>query len=147
MGSEIPAWWWFPPIALPSAVLALASGASGVWAGGVGGGAWRAAGGEWEPRVSGLPLTRVAALAYGAGGGGRGSPRRRYLPFAQRRAGLGRCYGQRGVSGGGAYLAARWRGARRSGGWQSAALQGRWRALGAIRSAARRHAGDGASDQ
>ncbi len=60
-------WQRFPPLALPSPVLALALGAGGIWVGGAGGVAWRDAGGEWEPRISGLPLLTVTALEYVSG--------------------------------------------------------------------------------
>jgi hypothetical protein len=47
--------------------MALACGPEGLWAGGIGGVAWRPTGGVWEPRLSGLPLTTVAALTYADG--------------------------------------------------------------------------------
>ena len=64
---ETTVWQQLPPILLPSPIMALAHGPDGLWAGGIGGVAWRPADGAWEPRLSGLPLTAVAALTYADG--------------------------------------------------------------------------------
>jgi photosystem II stability/assembly factor-like uncharacterized protein len=55
-------WYHYPPVALPSPVLALATSHSGIWAGGAGGVAWYPIHTDWQPRISGLPLKSVAAL-------------------------------------------------------------------------------------
>lgn len=57
-------WYHYPPIVIPSPVLALAAERGGVWAGGVGGVAWYPIQSDWEARISGLPLTSVAALVH-----------------------------------------------------------------------------------
>ena len=64
---ETMVWQQLPPILLPSPIMALAHGPDGLWAGGIGGVAWRPADRAWEPRLSGLPLTAVAALTYADG--------------------------------------------------------------------------------
>lgn len=55
-------WYHYPPVALPSPVLALATSPGGIWAGGAGGVAWYPIHTDWQPRISGLPLKSVAAL-------------------------------------------------------------------------------------
>ena len=60
-------WNYFPPLIVPASVLALAIGRGGLWASGPGGAVWRAPDGEWHSRISGLPLTDVAALVYAGG--------------------------------------------------------------------------------
>ena len=55
-------WYHYPPVALPSPVLALATAPGGLWAGGAGGVAWYPIHTDWQPRISGLPLKSVAAL-------------------------------------------------------------------------------------
>src|SRR5450432_1485306 len=57
-------WYHYPPVALPSPVLALATSSGGIWAGGAGGVAWYPIHTDWQPRISGLPLNSVAALLY-----------------------------------------------------------------------------------
>ncbi len=56
-------WFRYPPIVLPSPVLALSAERNGVWAGGAGGVAWYPIHSDWEPRITGLHLSPVAALA------------------------------------------------------------------------------------
>jgi photosystem II stability/assembly factor-like uncharacterized protein len=65
--SETTTWQHLSPILLPSPILALASGPDGLWAGGLGGVAWYSHEGEWQPRLSGLPLTVITALTYAGG--------------------------------------------------------------------------------
>jgi photosystem II stability/assembly factor-like uncharacterized protein len=60
-------WNYFPQIIVPTPVLALVAGPGGLWASGPGGVAWHAADNEWRSRISGLPLTDVAALIYAGG--------------------------------------------------------------------------------
>jgi photosystem II stability/assembly factor-like uncharacterized protein len=60
-------WQQFPPVSIPTPVLALAEGDNGLWVGGLGGVAWRPTNRAWETRLSDLPLTRVAALSYAGG--------------------------------------------------------------------------------
>src|SRR2546423_15208238 len=72
-------WHSFPAPVVPSPVLALAAGPGGIWARGAGGVAWYTQGDAWAPRVSGLALRGVAALARAgswllAGGGGGNAP-------------------------------------------------------------------------
>ncbi|MBV9709601.1 MAG: hypothetical protein JO011_01655 [Ktedonobacteraceae bacterium] len=55
-------WYQYPPVVLPSPVLALATSQQGIWAGGAGGVAWYPIHTDWQPRISGLPLSSVAAL-------------------------------------------------------------------------------------
>jgi photosystem II stability/assembly factor-like uncharacterized protein len=55
-------WYHYPPVVLPSPVLALATSHNGIWAGGAGGVAWYPIHTDWQPRISGLPLNSVAAL-------------------------------------------------------------------------------------
>src|SRR5450631_403160 len=55
-------WYHYPPVALPSPVLALATSPGGIWVGGAGGVAWYPIHTDWQPRISGLPLKSVAAL-------------------------------------------------------------------------------------
>jgi photosystem II stability/assembly factor-like uncharacterized protein len=55
-------WYHYPPMVLPSPVLALATSPGGIWAGGAGGVAWYPIHTDWQPRISGLPLKSVAAL-------------------------------------------------------------------------------------
>ena len=55
-------WYHYPPVVLPSPVLALATSSGGIWAGGAGGVAWYPIHTDWQPRISGLPLKSVAAL-------------------------------------------------------------------------------------
>ncbi|MBC8160574.1 MAG: hypothetical protein H7Z42_05070 [Roseiflexaceae bacterium] len=60
-------WNHLPPILVTTPVLALAAGPDGLWASGPGGVAWHPSGSEWHSRISGLPLTDVAALVYTGG--------------------------------------------------------------------------------
>lgn len=58
---------FYPEIRLPSPVMSLVSRGDGAcWAGGVGGVAYYN-GETWQPRISTLPLTGIAALAHGGG--------------------------------------------------------------------------------
>lgn len=60
-------WQQLPPIAIPAPILALAAGNGELWASGPGGVAWHALGDIWTSRISGLPLSDVAALVYAGG--------------------------------------------------------------------------------
>lgn len=57
-------WYHYPPVTLPSPVLALATAHGGIWAGGAGGVAWYPIHTNWQPRISGLPLKSVASLLF-----------------------------------------------------------------------------------
>ncbi len=57
-------WYHYPPVVLPSPILALATSTDGIWAGGAGGVAWYPIHTDWQPRISGLPLNSVAALLF-----------------------------------------------------------------------------------
>jgi photosystem II stability/assembly factor-like uncharacterized protein len=61
-------WFYYPPITLPSPILALAAERQGIWAGGAGGVAWYPIYRNWEPRITGLHLSTVAALASSESG-------------------------------------------------------------------------------
>lgn len=60
-------WYHYPPVVLPSPILALATSSDGIWAGGAGGVAWYPIHTDWQPRISGLPLNSVAALLFSDG--------------------------------------------------------------------------------
>lgn len=60
-------WARLPAIQQCSPILALEASSEGLWSGGLGGVAWNSAQSAWEPRISGLPLISVAALAYDSG--------------------------------------------------------------------------------
>lgn len=57
-------WQQYPPIVLPSPVLALAAQRNGVWAAGAGGVAWYPIHSDWQTRSKGLPINAVVSLAY-----------------------------------------------------------------------------------